>query len=163
MNQSKAELRTHTQRERESNSLIQISLLNQVCFNTSSAEGLSLGSYLSTYRKRSNTRHSSSSAISLDLCCLNRFSTGPKRLIPGGPLIMVLINSPLSRKYFDDLDHREVRSLSNGPKKSVICSKWSSSQLSMFCPPMLATGKSGVPVRSSYTRQPKLQISILWS
>lgn len=76
---------------------------------------------------------------------------------------MLLNNLLSSRKYFDDLDQREVRNLGNGPNKSVIRSKWSSSQLSMFRRPILATGKRGVPVRSSYTRQPKLQIPILWS
>lgn len=136
--------------------IVSEAILNQVYFNASSAEGLSLGLYLSAYCKSFNIAHSSF-AILLGLCCLNRFSSGPKQLIPGGPLIMVLINSPLSRKYFDDLNHCKVRSLGIGPKKSVIYSKWPSSQLYMF-----ATGKSGVPVRSSYTRQPNLQISILW-
>lgn len=156
MNPSTADMRahtnTHTQRESAMLWFTQLSLLNQVCFNTSSDEGLSLGSYLSTYCKRSNTE-------TLLLCNLVRpvllwidSPQAQKDFIPGDRLIMAWLIIEMSEVWATD------------PKNLVVCSQWPSSQLSMsLSPQILATEEERRSGGKFVYKAAEVPISILWS
>lgn len=109
--------------------------LNQICPRTSSAPGLSPGSYF-------NTNLSKLSAI-FPCSSLNSFSIGfslsnasssvslsANIPFPGLPPTMELYNLPDARKYFSYRGHARIKIGGRAPRRSIMSSRWASSRRS---------------------------------
>lgn len=141
------------------------------------ADGLFSGSYIPQRRySKSRTIFSSFSCISEDFYGWNRvFKEVDLINRISVPLTSELNGSPSERKYLWERGHWEKMRSGKGPSWLIIKSKWLSSICSWL---LLRIGNNAHPVRSSwkrervcvcggrvgmYTKQPKLQISMLRS
>ena len=131
---------------------------NQGWDRSSSADGLFSGSYLRICLSISITDSSSLASISQRFSSwkqVSKESAWSNSIF--GPSTIQLNCSPFDRKYLWDWSHWESNRSGKGPSWSIIISIWQSSPSSGI------TGNSGTPVTSSYTKHPKLQMSMLWS
>ena len=112
-----------------------LSSLNQTWLRTSSALGLSSGSYLNIDLSNSSTISPSFSLNSSSFgFSLSKFSSSDSRSanmsFPGFPPTIELYNLPDTRKYFSYRGHARVQSGGRAPRQSIMSSKCASSSRS---------------------------------